>query len=192
MANIAPRSMGSLAHRGMSHGMAAAYAELWRTHKITHALTISPGSCASGFDRTTLEEVLKRLVKEASHELRCVSRRQLRNMDPRDLIHIAGFVEDRMRTGAPFFHWHGGVALRGAEEIALRNLLWRCVGEDSDNPLQPHEPSRTEKLLLPSLRTPLTFHFQRQTTPQQFIQYANKHASDFDFDFLCTLDFCDV
>lgn len=94
-----------------------------------------------------------------------------------------------MRSGAPFIHWHGGVALRGAEEIALRELLRTRVGGDIDNPPTAHEPTQITNPLSPNKRIPLTFHLQRLTTAPKFISYSNKHAIDADFSFCSTYDF---
>ncbi|KDP94914.1 hypothetical protein ER13_08630 [Brevundimonas sp. EAKA] len=174
--------------------MAQAHASFWEAKGISHALTISAGSSAGGLDRSALSEVMKRLIKEASHELRLMPRRLLRNAETPDpnTLFLAGFIESKMRSGEPFIHWHGGVALRGAEEIAFRDLLCRRIGEDADAPLAPHEPTRTIKPILPTIRTPLTFHLTRLTTASRFIRYANKQATSSDFDIQTTSDFLNL
>ncbi|MFN3627285.1 MAG: hypothetical protein ACK4S3_05330, partial [Parvibaculum sp.] len=176
-----------LAHHGMSHDMAEAYAKLWRTHGITHALTISPGVSASGFDADALTETLKRLVRDATHQMRGLSRRRLRDIDHRDpnLVFIAGFIEGETKTGSTFMHMHGGVALRPLEEIAFRNILWERIGEDRNKPLQPLEPTRTTNPLSPT-RVPLTFDFQRLKTAPLWQRYSTKHAVKSDFAFIST------
>lgn len=174
--------------------MAQAHADFWASQGISHALTISPGSSSAGFNRSALSEVMKRLIKEASHELRLIPRRHLRKattLDPNTLF-VAGFVESRMRSGDPFIHWHGGVALRGAEEIAFRDLLWTRIGEDADARLAPHEPTRTTNPILPTNRTPLTFHLTRLTTASRFIRYSAKQAANSDFDIQTTSDFLNL
>lgn len=175
----------------MTPAMAQAYTDIFQRQGITHALTISPQANAGGFDRRTLDEVMTRLVKEASHQLRLMSRRQLRQIDPQDpnVMFLAGFVENEMHNGARFIHWHGGAALRGLEEIAFRDLLRTRLGHDIDNSLTPHEQSQLIRPLSPNKHIPLTFHLQRLTTTPTFICYANKQAIDADFDFCSTYDF---
>lgn len=191
MANIAPHVFNVRNYRGMTAEMAQAYSDIFQKQGVTHALTISPKTNAAAFDRRTLDEVMTRLVREASHRLRLMSRRQIKQVGPDhpDVLFVAGFVESQMRSGAPFIHWHGGVALRGAEEIALRELLRTRVGDDIDNPPTPHEPTQITNPLSPNKRTPLTFHLQRLTTAPKFISYSNKHAIDADFDFCSTNHF---
>lgn len=175
----------------MTPAMAQAYTDIFQRQGITHALTISPQANAGGFDRRTLDEVMTRLVKEASHQLRLMSRRQLRQIDPQDpnVMFLAGFVESEMRSGARFIHWHGGAALRGLEEIAFRDLLRTRLGQDIDNPPTPHEQSQLIRSLSPNKHIPLTFHLKRLTTTPSFVCYANKQAIDAEFDFCSTYDF---
>jgi len=178
----------------MTPVMAQAHADFWKSMGISHALTISPGSSSAGFDRSTLTEVMKRLIKEASHEMRLIPRRHLRKasrLDP-NILFVAGFIESQMRSGEQFPHWHGGVALRGAEEIAFRDLLWTRIGQDADARLAPHEPTRTTKPLLPANRTPLTFHLTRLTTASHFIRYSTKQTINSDFDIQTTSDFLNL
>lgn len=191
MANIAPHVSNVRNIRGMTPAMAQAYTDIFQRQGITHALTISPQANAGAFDRDTLDELMTRLVKEASHQLRLMSRRQLRQVDAKDpnVMFLAGFVESEMRSGARFLHWHGGAALRGAEEIAFRNLLRTRLGQDIDKPQTPHEKSQIIRPLSPNKRIPLTFHLQRLTTAPKFISYSNKHAIEADFDFCSTNDF---
>lgn len=171
--------------------MARAYADLWRQLGITHELTINAGLHSRPIRDEEVHQMMRRFIRKATCKLRDVPRRSSMDINPRDpnVLMVAGFVEPRTFAGDLQPHWHGGVALRNNEEQACRDLLWKHVGTDAENPLKPFEPSRTTH---PLLRLPFskpTFHFQKLTTVPRFIRYANKQVINADFPFFTTLDY---
>lgn len=155
-----------------------AYADLWSDLGVTHALTISLGASPSRFDpECDFMPILRGLVRSASKAVRHVPKRtvmSLRADDPR-AIQVAGFYEGKKRSGEPFPHWHGGVALRRGEEAGFREVLWDRIGEDADNPLGPFEYTRTKNPLIGLRSAKPTFTLTPIHSSERYIRYANKH-----------------
>jgi hypothetical protein len=168
---------------GCRPAIASEYAKWWSDMGINHELTISLGISPTRFSpEERLMPILKNLVREGAKKLRGLSKRQaprLQYNDPEALM-LAGFYEATKRSGEPFPHWHGGVALRPGEEPLLRQLLWDCIGEDADDPLKPFEPSRTSRPLITGPGMKPTFHLAQLRTPERYVRYSTKktHTDD--------------
>lgn len=163
----------------LSPQLAAAYADLWEDLGITHELTISLGISPKSFSpEEEFMPILRNLVREGATKLRGLPKRKslaLVHEDPRALA-IAGFYESQKKSGELFPHWHGGIGLRPAEERPLRDLLWQCIGEDAQEPLEPLEPCRTTRPLIKMRGAKPTFHLAPLRTSSRFIAYANKNT----------------
>lgn len=163
----------------LSPQLTAAYAEFWSQLGITHELTISLGISPSRFDpEVQLKPIFRNLIRSGSRRLRGASKRQacrLVHSDPKALM-MAGFYEDKKRSGESFPHWHGGVALRPGEEPDFRDLLWEQIGEEGDDPLPPFDLPRTTRPLIKLPGAKPTFHLTALTTSPRYIRYANKNT----------------
>lgn len=163
--------------RSFSSRLANAYGHLWSDLGITHQLTISLGVSPRAFSpEEELMPILRKLVREGATKLRGLPKRRallLTHNDPQALG-MAGFYEATKRSGESFPHWHGGVALHPGEELGLRQLLWQCIGEDAQDPLERWEPSKTTRPLITIRGAKPTFHLTPLVTSARFASYANK------------------
>lgn len=164
----------------LSPRYADAYAKFWSQLGVTHELTISLGISPRVFSpEVQLKPILRNFVRVGARRLRGASKRQscsLVHDDPKALT-MAGFYEARKRSGEPFPHWHGGIALKPGEESELRDLLWEHIGEDAEDPLPALHPSRTIRPLVKIHGAKPTFHLAPLTTKSRYISYANKNTS---------------
>ncbi|MFN3559260.1 MAG: hypothetical protein ACK4UQ_08220 [Brevundimonas sp.] len=159
--------------------VADGYAQFWSQLGITHELTISLGISPRAFSpEVQLKPILRNLIRVGARRLRGASKRQacdLVHTDPKALL-MAGFYEATKRSGEPFPHWHGGIALQPGEEPILRELLWEHIGEDAEDPLPAFQLSRTTRPLVKIHAAQPTFHLTRLQTKSRYISYANKNT----------------
>jgi len=160
--------------------IAEGYADFWSQLGVTHELTISLGISPRTFTpEVQLKPILRNFIRVGARRLRGATKRQacsLAHDDPKALI-MAGFYEPTKRSGEPFPHWHGAIALKPGEEPNLRNLLWEHIGEDAEDPLPAVLLPRTIKPLINIHGAKPTFHLAPIHTTARFIRYANKNTN---------------
>jgi hypothetical protein len=149
---------------------------MWKEHDISHALTISLGLHPTRFAEEDMFPIMKRLVRETTHQLRGLPKRKALGLNAQhpDALFLAGFYEATNAGGELFPHWHGAVTLRADEEQRFRDLLCQCIGEDSQNPRGPLQMSLTTRPLITHRYAKPTFHLASLATPGIYIRYANK------------------
>ena len=101
---------------------------------VTHSLTLTAGCYPDrAFDpETSFRPYLKRLFSEIAHELRDLPRRYIARMSQDEFPAFFGFYEATTRTGAPYPHIHGDIALKQGEEDHQRAILRTRRGTDPD------------------------------------------------------------
>lgn len=161
------------------HRLADAYAELYKEHKATHALTIALGVHPVRFDpETELLPQLRRIAREIAQRLRGVPKRQLMRLRPEDAVWMAGFYEPRNGAGELYPHFHGVISLRNNEESALRGVLTDTVGADSAFRGAVLVPPTRRVVSTPGAKP--SFDLQPLSGTSGYIRYATKQARGLD------------